>query len=109
MIFVLWEVHCIILCPCCQLVYSLDVHAWSQLASTPAWYVHSLGPKLVLQFSMAHFEQASLLATAWANHDVVSTMALQHALCVLPVKTKQSVGKRHMTISRGDLLGSCSC
>lgn len=30
--------------------------------------------------TMAHFEQASLLATAWANDDEVKTMALQHSI-----------------------------
>ena len=50
--------------------------------------------------TMAHFEQASLLATAWANDDEVKTMALQHSII-------QVSNNKKLRRSRGPSWFSC--
>lgn len=55
---------------------------------------HWLQVSLCHSSHMAHFEQASLLATAWANHDTVKAMALQHSIVQVSSNKKLKRGKR---------------
>lgn len=57
-------------------------------------------------WSMVHYEQAALLATAWANDPHVSSMAARHGIVVPPAKMSKAKSK----ITRGHcVLCSTTC
>ena len=42
---------------------------------------------------MAFFEQASVLATAWANRDELKALGAKHSLCVI---CRKNLGRGHL-------------